>query len=506
MDQLFEKVWSVGCVLACIFFFATTLSAQTPQSSLARQQLASGIQFYEQQRYKQALNDFQIIISSMADTEYADDALLHIGRYYLEIEEDFETAKVKFETVLRSYPTANAAPGAYYYLGEVILRSDRGGSGVDDALANFQRVFLYEQNPWIPAALHSIGVALERQGKFQAAVDSYSQVVVEHPGSEWTARAHLAMGRSSVRLGDPMEAMKELQQLRNSYPDSVEAEEALDWLTLLYRFYGGPSLGQPVRYRHDATFSGKVRDNFKNVRSIRISSNGIHVLERGRKRVLTFDREGKLAETIRAADPYDMFVDSGGGLIITNSKGLMIRGKSAVFALPDREKGPQQLQKIRVAVRDQLGEVYLYDEKARKILRFDSSGELRGPFPDHTPREVLRMEVDRNGNILVLEKKGRNVVVFSPVGRVIARLQKTGNSWNFKTPIDIALDPAGYLYLLDEDKAQVAVFDNSYSFVTLLKTQSLGGGMLRKPITLDVDASGGLYVYDDKEKAIVRLH
>ncbi len=505
MEHLVVTTRAFACGLAGILF-ATALSAQTPPTDLARQHLESGIQFYEQQRYKQALNDFQIIVSSMADTEFADDALLRIGRYYLEVEEDFEKAKESFETAMRNYPTGDAAPGAYYYLGEVILRSHRGGAGVDDALANFQRVFLYENNPWIPAALYTTGVALERQGKFQEAVDSYFQVVVEHPGSEWTAGAQLAVGRSSVRLGNPMEAMTELQQVRNLYPDSAEAEEALDWLTLLYRFYGGPSLGQPVRYRRDVAFMAQLRDKFKDVKTLRISISGIHVLERGRKRVLTFDRDGKLAGTIGSADPYDMFIDPRGGVIVTNSKGLTIGGQPAVFAVPGDEKGPKQLEKIRVAVRDRLAEVYLYDEKQKQILRFDAAGKLLGPFPDSNRREVLRMEIDRNGNILVLDKKDRDVVVFSPSGRTIARLKKNGSSWSFKKPVDIALDPAGYLYLLDQDQAQVAVFDGSYNFVTLLNTQSLGGGVLQKPVTLDVDASGDLYVYDDKEKAIIRLH
>jgi hypothetical protein len=48
------------------------------------------------------------------------------------------------------------------------------------------------------------------------------------------------------------------------------------------------------------------------------------------------------------------------------------------------------------------------------------------------------------------------------------------------------------------------VFDASYQFVTLLTQQNLGSA-LTKPVTLDVDASGDLYVYDEKEKAIVHL-
>ncbi len=55
--------------------------AQADPTEMARRHLESGYQFYNQGRYKQALNDFQIIVTSMADTASADDALLKIGEY-----------------------------------------------------------------------------------------------------------------------------------------------------------------------------------------------------------------------------------------------------------------------------------------------------------------------------------------------------------------------------------------------------------------------------------------
>jgi DNA-binding beta-propeller fold protein YncE len=75
-----------------------------------------------------------------------------------------------------------------------------------------------------------------------------------------------------------------------------------------------------------------------------------------------------------------------------------------------------------------------------------------------------------------------------------------------KKAVDVAIDPAGYLYVLDEDQAKIAVFDAAYQFVTLLGAPNLGGGVLSKPVSLDVDASGDLYVYDDKEKALLHFH
>jgi TolA-binding protein len=491
--------------VAVLVTLGASISKGQEPSDLARQHLESGIQFYEQQRYNQALNDFQIIVTSMATSEYADDALLRIGRYYLDVEEDFAKAKDSLDTILRSYPTSDSAPGAYYYLGEVTYRSDRTGKTLDDALANYQRVFLYPDNPWIPAALYSTGTALERQGKFQEAVDAYFQVIVDHPRSDWTAGARLGVGRSFVRQGDPVEAMTQFQEARNTHPESSEAELALDWLTLLFRLYGTPMLGQSVVFRRDPGFNPVLKDKLTDVMAVRASAGGIHVLERDKKRIMTFDRQGKLAGSQQAVEPYGLSVDARGELVVANERAVVVDGKPITFAVPS-EKGPKPLEKIRLAVRDRLGELYVYDENEKKLLRFNPSGDLIGPFPDATPREILRVEMDPIGNLLLLDKRDRDVTVLSPEGRVIARIQTQKGQWGMKKAVDIALDPAGYLYILDEQEAKIAVFDASYQFVTLLNQQSLGGGALTKPVTLDVDASGDIYVYDEKEKAIVHLY
>jgi TolA-binding protein len=494
------KTGAIGSV--ALAALVSSAAAQQP-SDLARQHLESGIQFYEQQRYNQALNDFQIIVSSMATSEFADDALLRIGRYYLDVEENFAKAKENLDTILRSYPTSDSAPGAYYYLGEVTYRSDRTGKTLDDALANYQRVFLYPDNPWIPAALYSTGAALERQGKFQEAVDAYFQVIVDHPRSEWTGGARLGVGRSFVRQGDPTEAMAQFQEVRNTNPDSREAEAALDWLTLLFRLYGTRMLGQSITFQRDPAFNPVLKDKLSDVVAVRASSGGIHVLDRDKKRVLTFDRQGKVAGTQQAVEPYGLFVDARGDLVVANERAVTVEGKPVTFSVPS-EKGPKPLEKIRWAVRDRLGDLYVYDESEKKLLRFNPSGDLLGPFPDSTPRELLRVEMDPVGNLLLLDKRDRDVAVLSPEGRAVARIQTAKGQWALKKAVDIAVDPAGYLYVLDEAEAKIAVFDASYQFVTLLTQQNLGGA-LSKPVTLDVDASGDLYVYDEKEKAVVHL-
>jgi TolA-binding protein len=490
--------------LVCLGFEPALAATQAPASDTARKHLESGIQFYEQGRYKQALNDFAIVVS-MDDSEFADDALLKIGEYYLEIEENFDQARENFDRVLHQYPTKDAAPGAYYYLGLVTLRSRFGAQAVDDSLANFQRVIrLYPQSRWVAAALFSTGVALERRGGWEQAIDSYFRVVSEYPGSRWAPGAQLGIGRCSVRLDKPMEGMIEIQRSRNRFPESPEADEALNWLTLLFRFYGLPQLGRPISFKPDPSFSPRMSQKFKDVQSVRISPSGIHLLEKGRDRVITFDHNGKLVGTKAAADPQSLTVDPRGTTVLANDKGLRIGERHLVLAIPEND-GPKPLDNLRVAVRDRLGDLFVYDDSQKKVLRFNPNGELISSFPDSSRREILRLEVDRIGNLILLAKKDRSVDVYSPAGRRVAHIARRGEQWEFKKPTDIAVDPAGYFYLLDEELAQVAVFDPSYRFLTLLSSDNLSG-VLKKPISLDVDGSGDIYVYDDGPKKLFRFH
>jgi TolA-binding protein len=500
-----KKKEVVAALVIAFFGIGPSGLAQTSSSETARKHLESGNQFYEQGRYKQALNDFDIVIA-MADSEYADDALLRSGEYYLDIEGNFDTAREYFNRILQNYPTEDSAPGAYYYLGVVTLRSTFGQQGVDDALANFQRVImLYPQSTWVPAARYETGTALERQELWEEAADAYFSVISDHPTSRWAPGAQLAMGRCAVRLDQPLQAMLEIQQVRNRYPGSPEAEEALAWLTLLYRFYGYPRIDRPIAYEADTTFVPALSDEFDDVETVRVSSQGIHVLERGRKRLLTFDAGGKLTGTTSAAEPRGLSISSGDMTVLSNERGLLIGGKPFVVAVPD-EDGPKPLEHIRRAVRNRLGDLFIYDDDEEGILRFNASGALVGPFPDAASREVLRMELDAQGNVIILEERDRVITVYSPAGELVARIERRGREWELDRPTDIAVDPAGYFYVLDERDVQVAVFDPSYRFLTLLTTENLGGGVLEKPITFDVDRFGDIYVYDEEEKELIRLH
>ena len=65
-------------------------AAPGSDEDVARRQLESGRSFARQGNYTEALKDFRAVADTHAATSVADDALLEIARYYLDVAGDHE--------------------------------------------------------------------------------------------------------------------------------------------------------------------------------------------------------------------------------------------------------------------------------------------------------------------------------------------------------------------------------------------------------------------------------
>ncbi len=144
--------WMVALILTVgVFIWASAMVGAFPSSSedLGRRYFQSAQLFYTRGDYEQALKDWTFIIENLPKSAYADDALIAIGRYHLEVNHDPQTASRFFERVLAEYPQADKAPAAHFFQGRI--RYDYGMTLADlqDALASFERVtVLYPRSGW----------------------------------------------------------------------------------------------------------------------------------------------------------------------------------------------------------------------------------------------------------------------------------------------------------------------------------------------------------------------
>ncbi len=484
-------------ILAVLLLTAPAF-AQENSDMQARRLLDDGRAYWAQGKFKQALDNFNIIVESFPGTSSIGQALIEIGRYRMEVEGDVEKARASFEQVAKQYSQSDGAPGAYYYLGLLILNRANSVADLDDALAQFTRVQnLYPtKSDWVSKALQASGLVYRKAGKYAEAVDVNRRVSLEYPSSEAAPAAQFYIGHTMALLGDPRQAMEEFQQVRNRFPDSEWSARALERITALYRLHGA---GKPA-FALDPGFVAGAGDLLKDVRAILMAPTGaLWIASDKTKSAVALDAAGKAGAGLAGEDLRALSLSPRGVVIVAAKTAVRFGPKDLrSFSIPSDKPGvPEALDRILSATVTPGGMVLVADEKRNKVYRFDSAYEWKGLFPDRDTKErqVTRMLVDGEGGIVCLDRAEKTVRVFDETGKVLRTLGPGG----FRKPVDVAVDPFRNAYVADEE-AGVLVFDPAGQLLTILAAPEM-----KRPKALTLDATGAVLVYDERAEKVLRF-
>lgn len=472
--------------------------AQESTEEQAQRLLQDGRTYRAQGKDKQALDNFNIIITSFSGTQAVGQALLEIGRYRMEVDGDDEGAREAFEQVSRDHAQSDAAPGAYHNLGLLTLRGATTPAELDDALAQFTRVAtLYPRSDWVPRALQASAMVHRQAGRFDDAVALNRRVALEYPASDAAPRAQFEAGHALALLGQPRLAMEEFQGVRNRFPSSPWAEAALDRTTALYRLYGQDT---PV-FTLDSRYSISGGNVLKDVQALLMQPGGrLWIASKKAKSAVLFEG-GKMGTSRSAQDPRTLTLAPGGEVIFTSKTAVRFGPRDMRrFFLPPEKAGDQRkpLEKLRAAALTRGNAVVISDEKDDKLYRFDSAGQLQGNFMarDSGKREITRILLDAEGRVLLLDRKQKTVIVCDEGGRAIRSVGPGG----LRKPMDVAVDTLGNIYIADQDEG-VVVFNPAGELFFKVKSPEL-----KKATAITLDESGAILVYDDGSERILRYH
>ena len=131
---------ALGLALLAVVAFVALPRAQGNMEEQARRQLQSGLDFYRAGQYSEALKDFQTVAEGYPNSAVADDALLAIATYQLEIQRDPIAARATADSLIKKYATSDGAPMGYVIMGRATIEIDQTPAGLDSALASFDRV------------------------------------------------------------------------------------------------------------------------------------------------------------------------------------------------------------------------------------------------------------------------------------------------------------------------------------------------------------------------------
>jgi outer membrane protein assembly factor BamD (BamD/ComL family) len=485
--------------LAVLVALAATASAQETADQQARRLLEDGRSYLAQGKQQQALDNFNIVVTSFPGTDSVGPALIEIGRYHMDVENDAEQARAAFEQVTKQHARSEAAPGAYYYLGMLTLNRATAAPEIEDALAQFKRVeTLYPASPWVPRAIAAQALAQRRAGRYPEATDLNRRVSLEYPASDAAPGAQYEIGRALALQGQPRLAMEEFQQVRNRFPQSPWAEPALQRITALYRLFGE---ARPA-FALDPGYAIAGGDVLKDVRALLVAPSGVLWIASDKtKSAVPVDPAGKLGAGLSADEPRALSLTPMGELVLASRTAARIGLRDIrSFTTPAEKPGapPKPVDKILAAAVTPGGAVLVSDEEREAILRYDGKGEYQGSFPgggrDAARRKVTRILLDGEGGIVTLDRDEKAVRVWDDAGRLLRTIGPAG----LKRPVDVAVDAFRNLYVADEETG-VHVFNPQGQLITTIASPEL-----RKARALTLDATGAVLVYDDRAERVLR--
>lgn len=472
------------------------VAAQPDVEDQARRQLESGREFFRTGRYDEALKDFQTVAEGYPTSRVADDALLAIGQYQLEIAHDAAAARQTAENLFRRYATGDSAPMGYVLAGRATIQLDPSTAGLDSALASFDRVpRLFPGSEAVAPALYYGADVLRRAARPEEALDRLREVALQFPRSTWAARAGLLEGRLLVGAGEPVEALNAFQRVVRRFPDSAEATTAIERNTILYRLH--------LRPRGDAVFSDSGRaitgrsDRLRDIDTMALLPDG-QIAVAGGPGVLVLNETGAPVRQAPASEPQQLWADARGRLLIVQKAFVSRETDSGLkrLALTAVQSGqPKLLQDISAGAELPTGDLLVADRDLRAVARFQPDGRFAGIFAQGRFRTLT---VGPSDQVALLHDDGRDVTIAGRDGKVLARIPARGTGYDLSAAEDLDYDVLGHLYVLVRDGVVVFGPDGR-----MIRTFSSGPDGFHNARALAVDPAGRLFVYDDDQERVL---
>jgi TolA-binding protein len=479
---------------------SVTLGAQQPANEeFARRQFDSGMSFYQNRRYAEALKDLQAVVDSFPTSAVADNALLQIAQYQIDVAHDMQATQIAIDKLLKDYPNADAAAMAHVVSGRLALAKGRAPADVDAALASFERVArLFPGSEGVAAAGYYAGETLRLVHRTAEALDRYRRVELEYPRSIWAARAALGAGYCLVHLDRAAQALPEIQWVRQHFPNTPVATEALNLNTIIYRLYVRAGGGQPA-FAFANRYVGAEAANYRDVVGISIQPDGRLLL--GHKAGVTiFDEKGAVAGNVAGTDPTTFFLDEQNRVVLARGGNLNVeKGPTQQLFVPEKDGKIRDLDNIPAVLTTYTGDRLVADGKGHVVIRVGNDGKYVGSFAQ---LDAEKMIANSFGDVAMLEKGSKTIFFSDRESKALGKILPKGTGYEFGDPSDIAFDALDQLYVLDRGRGAVHVFGPKNRFLTSLTIPANSPGAFPRAVAMSLDPAGRLFIFDERAKRI----
>ncbi len=466
------------------------------QDDLGRKYYESAMAYLRSGNYKQAIEDFEAIIKSLPDSAYADDALLELGKYYLERESNKEKAENYFSILKEKYVKTENGPAGYYYLGRTNLLLGATIEDLNNAYANFERIpILFPKSKWVQQSLHDAGLVQSYLGNYTKGIALLTQAIEKFPKTLYTDLAKLEISICYLNAGKISIALDYVQQVIDNPFDEDVRELAKDYLSFVFRLgFRNVTPGLNL-YEKDNSFSFST--NVRKPKQIiyRSDLKLFYVLDEESKSIISLDRNGKIKESKIADKPQSFFLDNKGKIYVVSKKNILTPDDRLLQFSFIYELKTKFIINMKEAASDSEGNYYIIDNTHKGVFKYDNQGnEIE--FPLHRVNDRYKKIIIDKRDRLILSLEDRAILIYKKNAELLHRID-TFQGKNFKEICDMGYDKFGYFYILDKDLKAVFIYNTVFKEAAAYYFPENV-----EPIAFSVGEGGDLFIINKKTKSI----
>jgi outer membrane protein assembly factor BamD (BamD/ComL family) len=486
---------SVALLLCCIFFLP---AAQAPAQEAAERLLLEAARSEEEGDLDAALTDYEMVARQFPGTEVAARALIKLVEGKRE-KKDNAGAALFCNRLIDDFPGSNYSAAGLFYLAEIQMDKARRPTETEAARETYRRIWVLFDPVTHPDLIYRAAARVRnaeldlRAGDSAEAELSYLATLEGEPLSEWTGRARLGLAGIYLERGEWVLAAETLQQAINEAEalDYDElADEARIRLTLVHRLNLRPAAGSP-RWVTGSSVKGLALKKPAGVAATHDARVVVTEEYPGRAVLL---QDGTPLVTRTYPEAYRPFWTRDGkawvptGTVIWEVEG----GDRRTFLGPSRKP-------IRIihAGADSIYQWFTYEPKPLRVLRHRVDSRIDEQVSAGEPVDIA---ADSQGRLHVLDERSRGVLRFDPAGTRSVAVA----GGKLSKPIALDVDPMGNIYVLDST-GRVSIFDARGASIETLGPSFPGGVSLSQPVDLAVDGTGRIYLLNGKPGALYVL-
>ena len=460
-----------------------------------------------------SLEEFQLLAQQFPEDRLASKALLRI----VEIRHalgDISGARAALDRIRSSYGRSLESAAGFVKQAEIEVEQARRMADLEEARATYRRVpllFGRETYPDLQARVEArirSGELSLRLGENETAVAEFLAAVEDETPNRWTGRARLQLARALIRTGEWIAATEVLQRLASerqaddlpATSSAADRAAAVRLLSLIHRLLVRPRSGLDPWLSAGRYPAAGLQ--LKQPSGVAAAEDGrLLIVDPRLPLIALVGADGEVEQRVAIDDAQRPGWGLGSPYVVSDLRILAPFGglESPRFLAPVPGK-EAPLKGLLAAERGPFGDWFLLAKGWKSLLSFESPRQGQELLATSKP-ELVDLAQDRLGRIYGLERKARKVLRLG----VDRRQAETVLSGTWKRAAALDIDPLGNIYVLDQASGTIEMFDPAGQRRARLGP-TLGGGIeLRSPVDLAVDGTGRLFIADTKLPFIVVL-